>query len=119
MLTNYGQELLTLMSILNRECIDLRQQGWSMPKIARHYGVSTVAVYKFIKARLPHLAKRRKLQGPCVICGRDTTNLHADHDHQTGQERGLLCSSCNRGLGLFQDQPELLRKAAVYLESYA
>lgn len=40
--------------------------------------------------------------------------LVLDHDHVTGQQ--LLCIKCNRGLGLFNDNPELLREAASYIE---
>lgn len=40
-----------------------------------------------------------------------------DHNHNTGLVRGLLCSSCNRGLGLLKDSPEVLRSAIIYLEN--
>lgn len=56
----------------------------------------------------------------CLICsrperykGRD--NLCVDHDHKTGKVRGLLCSSCNKALGLLEDNVEWLRKAEDYL----
>lgn len=39
-----------------------------------------------------------------------------DHDHQTQEFRGLLCSRCNTGLGMYRDNPTLLRLAAYYLE---
>ncbi len=39
-----------------------------------------------------------------------------DHDHLTGQIRGLLCHTCNLGLGFFQDNPTFLRHAYTYLE---
>lgn len=58
----------------------------------------------------------------CGICPRDiifpSSATHLDHDHDTGKVRALLCAHCNRGLGSFQDNPELLEKAAAYLRSH-
>jgi hypothetical protein len=57
-------------------------------------------------------------QGVCAISGKKPkTVLHIDHDHKTGQVRGLLNSWINKGLAAFQDNPEWLRKAADYLEN--
>ena len=61
--------------------------------------------------------------GKCAICGADRDrvgdkSLALDHDHATGEIRGILCHSCNTGLGLFQDDPARLREAANYLEKY-
>jgi hypothetical protein len=61
--------------------------------------------------------------GGCAICGRDKNpgkfrqSLPVDHDHETGKIRGILCIDCNRALGMFRDDPRLLRKAAKYVES--
>jgi len=52
----------------------------------------------------------------CRICGSTEKALHVDHCHSTGRVRGWLCRGCNHGLGNFGDDPELLRRAAVYLE---
>ncbi len=50
----------------------------------------------------------------CVICG-DSTELVVDHCHSTNKVRGMLCGSCNLGLGKFKDDPELLEFARIYL----
>jgi len=59
-------------------------------------------------------------RGCCAICGRHQDEfkkaLHVDHNHVTGQIRGLLCFPCNRGLGRFGDTKPLLLKAIKYLE---
>jgi hypothetical protein len=64
--------------------------------------------------------------GVCAICGKPETTMRlgtlrelaVDHCHVTGKVRGLLCSQCNHGLGNYRDNPELLRKAAEYLECH-
>lgn len=64
-------------------------------------------------------AYRSGHSGRCDICdnpcpsGRD---LAVDHDHGSGQFRGLLCMWCNNGLGQFRDDPSLLAAAIGYLQ---
>ena len=56
--------------------------------------------------------------GRCFICGcqpPDGQSLYLDHDHATQQVRGLLCNTCNTGLGCFKDSPARLARAAYYL----
>lgn len=58
--------------------------------------------------------------GCCAICHRPEPAdrmLDVDHDHETGDVRGLLCTSCNRVLCHASDSPERLRAAADYLSS--
>lgn len=87
-----------------------------------------------LERRLRHDAKEEKrrealgLASPhCAICGSTETVTRSgrvrrpsiDHCHRTGVIRGVLCSGCNSGLGLFDDDPARLRAAAEYLERYA
>ena len=63
--------------------------------------------------------------GKCAICGAthghrscrgQVCRLAIDHDHKTGEVRGLLCNNCNRGLGRFKDSVENLEAALRYLK---
>lgn len=55
----------------------------------------------------------------CAICHREQVGMrmHVDHCHATGKVRGVLCSNCNAGLGLFSDNPDRLLAAIDYLSA--
>ncbi len=59
-----------------------------------------------------------KQNGVCAICKNPESDrrLAVDHCHQSGKIRGLLCKSCNRALGLFQDSTDRIYKAINYLQ---
>jgi hypothetical protein len=58
---------------------------------------------------------RIRQRGCCAICELRVAQLCVDHDHDTGEVRGLLCSNCNFGVGDFADSPERCFRAASYL----
>jgi hypothetical protein len=77
--------------------------------LKRAFGL-TVAAYEAILAA----------QGEaCAICKRiqGTGSLHVDHDHATGEIRGLLCFRCNNALGLLGDDADVLQSAIEYLDT--
>jgi len=67
--------------------------------------------------------------GRCAICKgaeqhispytKTVRRLSLDHNHRTGKLRGLLCSLCNRRIGLFNEDLQLLRAAISYLQQHA
>ena len=63
-------------------------------------------------------------RGCCEICGDsliypDSIRSYAvDHNHETGEVRGLLCSSCNRSLGMLKESKEILQNMILYIEKY-
>ena len=60
-------------------------------------------------------------QGCCALCDTyaiDPKKLKIDHNHETGQVRGLLCNNCNAGLGMFDENPYKLQKAINYINKH-
>lgn len=82
------------------------------PEVVRHssykrkYGITLEQYNEMLAAQ----------GGVCAGCGRAATgNLAVDHNHETGRVRGLLCSNCNRAIGLLGDSVETLKNLMDYL----
>ena len=65
-----------------------------------------------------YLGMWQEQNGLCKICNKPSkkVRLGIDHCHKTNKIRGLLCNSCNSGLGLFQDDSKILALAIKYLD---
>lgn len=65
-----------------------------------------------------------KQRGCCAICGDSLVNpdsyrsFSVDHNHETGNVRGLLCHSCNTSLGLLKENPSILFSMIKYIEEF-
>lgn len=63
-----------------------------------------------------------KQNGLCAICNYCTFELNkilrVDHCHKSGKVRALICHWCNTGLGMFKDNPKILKKAIDYLKKH-
>lgn len=111
------QEVFTPLGPSHHYCTDsCRKQVYSDKHYRRTYGVG----YHWVMAKLEEQSWR------CAVCDNQgfkmredhISGLNLDHCHKTGKARALLCHNCNRGLGLFQDNPTYLRSAADYLEKH-
>jgi len=94
-----------------------RSKQWALDNPDKRRAISRrhqVAKYGLSPEEYDNMVAAQK--GCCLICGVTPTRLHIDHDHTTDVVRGLLCNTCNAGLGQFKDSPDLLRAATKYVE---
>jgi len=98
-------------------------RDWPRPALAKYYLKNKYGLSVDDYTRL-----RERQAFMCAICSisesdlvmnpaRRDRRLQVDHCHRTGTVRGLLCGDCNRGLGQFKDNPELLEAAAAFLRA--
>ncbi|WP_037810975.1 endonuclease VII domain-containing protein [Streptomyces sp. MspMP-M5] len=90
---------------LSTRCKACRAVQGRQDHLKRQYGITEAERDALVKEQW----------GLCVIC-LEADAAHVDHDHKTGKVRGVLCFSCNAALGQFKDRPDVLRRAAEYLE---
>lgn len=85
-------------------------QAQKEQRIKRLYGISLQEFELILEAQ----------GGGCAICGKKSKKyrLSIDHDHYTGKIRGILCSPCNRAIGILGDSLEGLLKAVNYLRNH-
>lgn len=93
-----------------REWRRLNPEQHRFHKLKQMYGVSKEEV----------LHRVEEQGGRCAICRSKFIALkfHLDHNHRTGEARGLLCAGCNVGLGRFRDDPKVLARAVFYLKAH-
>lgn len=72
--------------------------------LRRRYGIGADEVAAMVEAQ----------GGVCAVC-REGKAEHVDHDHVTGLVRGVLCFTCNGGLGQFRDRADVMERAIDYL----
>ena len=98
---------------LSKEYVEKHNTNSSCQKTS-HYGGE----------RQDHFSDFCKQKQRCAICATPlpfnggVTGAVLDHCHTSGEFRGFLCGSCNRGLGLFKDNPDVLKSAGEYLQKH-
>lgn len=103
-----------------------KRAGYFRKYSENHRALNLLRRYGITEEEYQDILKKQKSK--CAICGSgkpipskhskdgSPQRLAIDHCHKTGKVRGLLCFSCNRGLGYLKDSPKLLNKAIDYLE---
>lgn len=70
---------------------------------------------KYGMTKADYAEMRKEQGGSCAICTKPCKKMVVDHDHVTGQIRGLLCMGCNSAIGKLGDTPEGVQRAVDYL----
>ena len=83
-------------------------------RISRRFHLKTA--YDLTQHEYEEMLKAQ--DGKCAICQTPVAHPDVDHDHKTDKVRGLLCMTCNRGLGQFKENRQLLIAAAEYLKRH-
>jgi hypothetical protein len=81
-------------------------------QLYKKYGVTSIEVENI----------KRQQNYKCAICHnffKNKTSTHIDHCHDSKKVRGILCFSCNVGLGHFKDSQDNLKSAQNYLKRYS
>jgi hypothetical protein len=79
-------------------------------RLARTYGVTLEDIHTVSHCAICNIKLLHKGMAGDAAC--------VDHDHETGKVRGILCNNCNRGIGMFKDNPDTLFKAISYLKRH-
>lgn len=119
-----GKERHLLKSSCN-ECLYKKHKSWTEKNIetVRKYRAKDKWTLKKRCARHGTTPEEfwsiyEEQDGTCPICDQaiEAENSAIDHNHKTGEVRGILCKKCNRALGLFGDNPETMFRGFTYLK---
>ncbi len=93
----------------NPEARKASANKWARANFATKYGITNKQYNQMLEDQ----------DGKCLICHETPDErLRIDHDHVTGQVRGLLCTCCNNVLGMANDSRSLIEAAIAYLNQH-
>jgi len=119
-LRDYGHRKPEIRKKINAKNSERRKKEYYSNKrkfkdlhLQKHYNISIDDYDELFKNQ----------NGVCAICSQSEQSIRnkslcVDHCHITQKIRGLLCTNCNRSLGLLKDNCEILEKAKLYLKRY-
>ena len=122
-----GGELKHLLKSRCNSCLYSEHRRWveSNPDRVREYRTKdswTLAKRCARRGITPEqlIERYERQEECCAICKTEIELIDSaiDHNHETGEFRGVLCKQCNRALGMFGDSTSVLKNALEYLESF-
>ena len=103
----------------NKESCDNRTRKWQSSENNKHILRQRRLIKEFNITQEEYVSMLESQGNCCAICKTPASNFEKrmaiDHCHRTGKIRGILCNSCNLGLGCFKDSLDYLDKAIMYL----
>lgn len=114
-----------------KECKKVHQREWRSRNVEKSRGYNrkyqrlhpertSAAKRKFKYGITPEQFQQKLIEqhSSCAICGGNNKGrpLSVDHNHKTGQVRGLLCHACNYGIGALHEDRARFLKAMEYLD---
>lgn len=92
-----------------------REFGRANPEVTRERRLKS----RYVLTLTEFDERSRAQDGRCAICRKPPkAQLCVDHAHSTRKVRGLLCRSCNLGIGYLQESPAILTAAAAYIKHW-
>lgn len=81
---------------------------WTLKKRCKRHGITPEEFWSIYEEQ----------DGSCPVCDKaiEAEDSAIDHNHETGEVRGILCKTCNRALGLLGDNPKTLHRGSLYLQ---
>lgn len=96
----------------NRDAVRSYHRGWERARGSSRWKKFGVTLAEFNQMFLVQESK-------CAVCHTAAAKKwNLDHDHVTGRARGILCTTCNLGIGQMRDSADLCRAAAAYLDAH-
>lgn len=105
----------------NKDHLNKKQREWyskrnkQNPELEKEKRKEAQLKYKYNISKDDYDSLLVKFDYKCALCN-NSNNLCIDHDHSTGQIRGILCKACNSALGRLGDTQESLEKVLKYLK---
>lgn len=111
--TSWCRECWKIQEAIHRE--RLGPKGRKNKKLKNLYGITIDQYQDMLKEQNNLCAVCDNKESIINVKSNKVQKLSVDHDHITGKVRGLLCTACNKGLGLLKDDPDIVLKGYNYL----